>query len=214
MRVKDIAGKEYGRLVVESFAGTDDRGRASWFVRCKCGRTKVSKAADLIRGAVRSCGCLGDEQRRAAGEKSRSQLSKSSNPTEYNAWEGMIRRCYKPGHPSYERYGGRGITVCDEWRAGFPHFLRDMGKCPPGHTVERDDNSGNYTPDNCRWASKKEQANNRRSNVLITHDGKTMNIGQWAEFRGWAYSTIANRLANGWSPEKAVSVQPKKRGHP
>lgn len=132
-------------------------------------------------------------------------------PKERKAWEGMLRRCYSPKHPSFVRYGSRGIAVCERWRESFAHFFADMGPAPEGATLERIDNAKDYAPDNCKWASRKEQANNRRSNRLLTHDGVTLNITQWAERLGWPKGTIASRLKYGWPVERVLTEQPRHR---
>jgi hypothetical protein len=103
---------------------------------------------------------------------------------EHDAWRGMLARCRNPRHPSYKNYGGRGITACERWNS-FENFLDDMGKRPsPKHSLDRIDNNGNYEPGNCRWATRREQANNTRMNRFVTFDGRTMTLAQWARETG------------------------------
>jgi hypothetical protein len=115
----------------------------------------------------------------------------------------MISRCTNPKFPGYKNYGGRGITVCERWRQ-YEHFLADMGERPHGMTIERKDNDGNYEPDNCRWATRLEQANNKRTNVFIEFDGKRMTRSQWERELGLGSTTLRNRLRNGKSIEEAM----------
>lgn len=213
MRYEDIAGARFGKLTAIRYAGATEGGRATWLCRCDCGGEKVTQATYLKSGKTASCGCLGTAQRKQAASRQLHALSKSENQTEYAAWAGMLRRCYNEKHPSYGCYGGRGITVCDRWRGGFAEFFSDMGAAPQGGTVERIDNSKGYSPENCRWASKKEQANNRRSNRIIAFGGMTMNIAQWEALLGWRKGTIANRLFYGWPVDRALTEVPKTRNH-
>ena len=135
--------------------------------------------------------------------------------SEYFAWSGMRERCFNKNNQSYERYGGRGITVCERWqgRDGFTNFLADMGQKPtPGHTIERRDNNGNYEPGNVRWATRKEQARNTRRNRLITSGGETKCLHEWAEVSGINPFTILRRLKVGWPVELAISKKARGNG--
>lgn len=128
------------------------------------------------------------------------------NTTEYRSWSHMKDRCYREKDKRYSSYGGRGITVCDEWRNSFTAFYKDMGKKPsPKHSLDRIDNNGNYEPSNCRWATNVQQASNRRSSRLFTYDGRTMNIKEWSDSSGIAYNTLRQRLMRyNWPIEKAL----------
>lgn len=119
----------------------------------------------------------------------------------WNAWNAMRRRCLKPVYENFKHYGGRGITICDRWQE-FSAFLADMGQPPsPAHSLEREDNDGNYEPGNCRWATGKEQCNNRRNNVLLTIGGETKTVAEWADASGIKYATIYMRIKRGRPPE-------------
>jgi len=116
----------------------------------------------------------------------------------------MLGRCHNPTDNSWARYGGRGIVVCERWRESFLNFAEDMGERPPSHSIDRIDNNGNYEPKNCRWATKKEQCNNTRSNRVLVLDGKAKTMTQWAEELGLSRETIRGRLRRGATVERAL----------
>ncbi len=131
------------------------------------------------------------------------------NTREYHAWNAMIQRCYNPNHAAYKGYGGRGITVCAEWRTDFVAFRDHVGYRPLGdYSLDRIDNNGNYEPGNVRWTTRIEQCNNRRSKREIVANGITKTITRWASDSGLSIQTIFCRLKRGWSPEDAVSYSP------
>jgi hypothetical protein len=132
----------------------------------------------------------------------------SGTPT-YVTWVTMRRRCNNKNFAQYPSYGGRGISVCARWD-DFENFLADMGYRPDGLTLERIDNDGDYAPDNCRWATHKEQCNNRRSSRLIEMDGETKTLAQWCEDLGVSYGLVSMRIRLGWSEEDALKERPKK----
>lgn len=126
---------------------------------------------------------------------------------EYRTWNNMTQRCTNPKHTNFHRYGGRGITVCERWLNSFAAFLEDMGPKPtPKHEIERKDNDKGYSPDNCRWATHKEQCRNFGRNRLLTFDGKTMCISAWAEHLGIHRQTLKHRLDSGWTLERALTT--------
>lgn len=184
----DITGERFGRLVVLERAGTNDRGASLWRCRCDCGNEKVTRGFVLRQGRCRSCGCLQDEQRRA-----KRKTDVGSESTEYNTWEGMKARCLNPDSEAYADYGGRGIAVCARWLS-FENFLADMGKRPNGRSLDRIDNNGNYEPGNCRWATRREQANNKRSNHLVSINGRSMSLMSSCRELGLSYIVTRRRL--------------------
>lgn len=129
----------------------------------------------------------------------------------YKSWAQMKQRCLNRKAPNFARYGGRGVRICERWMA-FENFLADMGHRPEGTTLDRVDNSGNYEPGNCRWATPREQAHNRIGSLLATIGGETMAIAAWAERYGRPYRTVMTRLQRGWGIETALTTAGKKRG--
>jgi hypothetical protein len=127
--------------------------------------------------------------------KTRSQI--------YWCWQNIKQRCFNSKAAHFDRYGGRGITVCERWLV-FENFVADMGERPPGMTLERIDNDGPYSPDNCRWATRKEQSNNRFCNVRLTHNGETLTISQWSERTGIHHHTLFQRLSKNLSAEEIL----------
>ena len=194
-------GDVFGRLTV---LRDDVERRGFWICRCTCGNTKSVCRADVRLGKINSCGCIRKEQL-AARNKRNATHGMFGTPT-YSTWSSMIARCENPHNASYKDYGARGITVCQAWRESFEVFFADMGLKPEGLTLERKDNEGNYTPENCKWATTKEQNNNRRSSRSLTYNGETMTFAQWAERTGIPLSTLCKRLnAYGFTVEQALT---------
>lgn len=158
----DLVGQSFGRLMVLGRAGIASNRRATWRCRCVCGRETIVIGGDLRSGRTRSCGCLRKELRVRKIALKHGHKANNITTRTYNSWQGMLKRCTDPKSISYPRYGGRGIKVCERWLHSFENFLADMGERPDSTSLDRKDNDGNYEPGNCRWATFKEQANNKR----------------------------------------------------
>lgn len=158
---------------------------------CDCGNLHRMNKKHF--GTIKSCGC----HRKKHG---------MSQTGMYMAWNAMIERCCNPNCEAFKHYGGRGISVCERWR-DFRNFLADMGERPAGMTIERENNDGNYEPGNCRWATMKEQGRNKRTTRILTHNGRTMPLMDWAEELGVSCATIHNRIQR-WGLEAALSTPP------
>lgn len=152
----DLTGKRFTKLTVIERVKNDEWGNVRWLCKCKCGNFRTARGAYLRGGFVRSCGCLG---------RGGPQIHGMCDTSEYRAWDNAKSRCYNPKNSMYKYYGGRGIRMCDRWLHSFENFYTDMGRRPgPGYSIERSDNDSDYTPDNCVWATAKEQAGNTRRN--------------------------------------------------
>lgn len=190
-------GARYGKLTMLAPAEALHGCRAV-LCRCDCGREKVLRLSHVISGHSKSCGCLaGDIMRKTHGmTESRTFVS----------WISMLNRCHNENTPAFKKYGARGITVCARWRESFENFLADMGERPEETSLDRIDNERGYEPDNCRWATRLQQGRNRRSVVLLTHDGETKCIAEWAEQLGLRAEAISSRLRRGWSTYDALTT--------
>jgi hypothetical protein len=212
---KNRTGQRYGRLVVLEEATPPANARpyiSYWLCRCDCGAV-VTKNVTLLRPNKSniSCGCLRKEQITELGHSTRKHGMK--NTPEYITWTSMKARCYNPKTKGFKYYGGRGIAICARWRESFEAFYQDMGPRPSSkHSIDRIDNNGPYSPDNCRWATRYEQIHNQRkrqgsSNVrLITYNGKTQSVAAWSRELGFNYGRIITRLHLGWDVERAFTT--------
>jgi hypothetical protein len=207
MRYIDLVGTRFGHLVVLKKVRHGKLSRYRLLCKCDCGKEWEVRPGDIKRTdgkATISCGCYAAQ---SLGDRRRTHGMK--NAPEYKIWKSMRRRCINPDRPDYRFYGAKGITVCERWDK-FENFFADMGKRPDGLTLDRIDNSGNYTPENCRWATWETQFANRPNlpnpafMVLITHNGETHSISEWGRIAGIG-QLLAGRLHRGWTFERAFT---------
>lgn len=202
----DMTGQRYERLTVVCQNGKDNAGHPLWKCRCDCGNVVYATGNRLRSGNTRSCGCLHKEQL-----SERNTKHGNSKTRLYSIYKGIKDRCYRKKNTCYKLYGGRGITVCDEWLGenGFNTF--QAWAIENGYaddlTIDRIDCNKGYSPDNCRWATNVEQANNKRSNRRIKKNGESHTIAEWSKITGLSERTIEARLrVLNWDAEKALSV--------
>lgn len=200
-QMRSLDGNKYGRLtVIKTFR---ENGRTKVECICECGNTKVILADNLKRGKIKSCGCYHDE------------AAKDNNITHnlrytriYNIFMGMKHRCFNKNNRAYSRYGGKGVTICDEWLNNFKAFYD--WSISHGYddtlSIDRIDSNGNYEPNNCRWANRKTQSQNRTNIKTYTYNGETHYLSEWAAILNIKKATLANRIKQGWSIEKAFST--------
>lgn len=200
----DLAGRTYGRLTAVRLAGRSSRGARLWLCICSCGAESVVYASALTKGHTQSCGCL-----RHDGLNARHGMTKGDTPHPiWSVWASMTQRCTDTGATGYKNYGGRGIRVCRRWST-FENFRDDMlPTWSPGLTLEREDNEGNYSPKNCKWATKKEQARNRRSTRWVEVFGERLSLAEAVErFSVVRYGTVLSRIDKGkWGIEEALTT--------
>lgn len=205
MKLIDLTGSRFGRLVVIGRYGR--RGRSvAWLCKCDCGAEIVTRGDSLRKGATQSCGCIHKEQL-----QHRNYTHGLTHTRLHNIWGCMVQRCYNNKTPCYNLYGGRGITICDEWRNEFKSFYdwSISNGYADNLTIDRIDVNGNYSPDNCRWVTMKEQSNNRSTNRFLEYNGERHTISEWGELLGIDSETLSSRLRRGWSVEKTLTEEIK-----
>lgn len=208
----DLTGQRFGFLVVQSFAFYSKQKRhCYWNCLCDCGNKSIVSAQCLRRGYTKSCGCYNSKLKKQFGGHHITH-GYSSHPICNTYWS-MKARCYNKNHDAYKRYGGRGITVCEEWLHSSDAFVKwalENG-WKEGLTLDRIDVNGNYEPKNCRWITRSEQALNKRNTIFITYKNQKLTISQWSVKTGLSYTVINTRRHKGWSPEKILNtpINPK-----
>lgn len=204
---QDLTGNKYGKLTVikraDDYVSPSGNRSVRWLCVCECGREKIAIGAELKRGNTQSCGCM----HKAVWHNIVTKHGKHDTRI-YRIWKGMLTRCYNTNHHTYANYGKRGIAVCDEWKDNFQAFYD--WSMENGYTndlsIDRIDYNKGYTPDNCRWTTTTEQANNTRKNHYITYDGKTQTMAEWAKELGIPYTLLRDRVCKlGWSIDEVIS---------
>lgn len=217
-RAKDIRGNRYGHWTVLERAENGKNGTLRWLCKCDCGTIRSVDANHLKRGDTTNCGCIARANtswRNIFLHRTHGGTTNQFDRRLYNVYLGIHKRCEKPYSKNYRIYGARGIKVCDEWSGehGYENFREwavpagydpyaPRGKC----TLDRIDNDGDYSPENCRWVDAKEQGNNRRDNHMITYNEETLTLTEWADRYGLKPVTLTKRLRDGWSVEKALTT--------
>lgn len=204
-KIVDLTGQRFGRLTVICEAGRAKNGSKKWRCLCDCGNEHFVTTGNLTNGSTNSCGCYRKEyvsDKNYVHGKSHTRLN--------SIWRGMKKRCFNQNDSRFNLYGGRGITVCKEWKDDFQAFY-DWAM-NNGYTdnlsIDRIDVNGNYEPSNCRWADSKTQSNNKSTSFLLTMNGETHTVSEWAEIVGIDRKTISDRITRfGWSAEKALTVK-------
>jgi hypothetical protein len=201
----DITGQRFGRLVAVERHHQGIQGRWHWLCKCDCGNSVVVLGTQLRNRNTKSCGCLKSEIiARRNKDNSTHNLSKHLL---YTVHRNMMQRCYNNSNTSYIDYGGRGITVYQEWHDLPSFYTWALTSGYEEHlTIERIDNDGDYCPENCKWSTFKEQANNKRNNRYITFNGETKSLAEWSDATGINYGTLKDRLNKGWTIEEALTT--------
>lgn len=169
--------------------------------KCFCGNEFECQTYAAKSGVKKSCGCIKHGfTKMIDGKKYR---------REYTSYRAMIRRCYNVKSDQYKNYGGRGIKVCDRWRNSFNNFINDMGLAPSKeHTLDRKKVNGDYKPSNCKWSTQKEQARNKRNNIIIMYNDNARCLSEWSEVLGINVHTLSNRLKRGWTVSECFTTKP------
>ena len=188
--------------IVGPSAGREERKRRGRQIRNGLKLTNLQLEMRTMRG------CRSERAKIRSRDKGGKFLSEEIHITEepeYSSWIGMLKRCFQPNSPGWKRYGGRGITVCQEWVHSYESFLAHVGRRPsPNHSIDRINNDGNYEPGNVKWSDSFEQMNNTKYNRFLSINGETLTISQWAQRTGKKYNTIHERLRRGWTAEDAI----------
>lgn len=198
-RFKDVTGRIYGQLTVQSFSHLNKHGQAVWVCTCTCGKKKPVCISNLTAGNTISCGCV-----REMRQKTNRLTHGLCKTPEYKTWTRMLTRCFNKRNRGYRYYGSRGITISPRWLR-FENFYRDMGPRPSAqYSIERKDNAGNYCKQNCKWATKKEQMRNRTITHFVKYKGRQMSLAGLCEAFHLNYNRVKRRLQLGWAVKDAV----------
>jgi hypothetical protein len=207
-KIKDLTNERFGKLIAIEFVGYDKRRNALWRCRCDCGNEIIAPCKKLNEGMKKSCGCLGNGIHPRTSKIKRNGIYARL----HRIWSGMKRRCYSKNTINYASYGGKDITLCEEWRHNFTSFCEwaMANGYNDSLSIDRIDSNGNYCPENCQWATRQEQSANRKSVVLIEYNGEKMTSADWSKKIGGNSGLVGRRLKIGWSIERAITTPPDK----
>lgn len=205
-------GMKFGKLTVRELVVNGNANQRKYLCDCECGGTKITSEDNLRRGHCRSCGCL----YKGHGGSKKKNIFMGSDSKLYRTWSGIKSRCFDQNSHNYHNYGGRGITMCDEWKNDYNTFKKwalHNGYDESGGrdcSIDRIDTNGNYDPYNCKWSTAKEQANNTRRNTFVEYDGVEYTLSQLADKAGLNYSTFMSRYSRGWDIDKILNCPVRK----
>lgn len=209
-RLIDLTGKRFGRLIVLKRVANDNHGNLRWECICDCGNKKIIRGANLRGGLTSSCGCYNYEQSVAFGKKwgGHNKIHGMKHIRLYYLWSNMKARCYNSKADSFEWYGAKGIKVCDEWKHDFLEFHKwaMANGYKDNLSIDRLDNTKDYSPENCKWSTVKEQQNNRSNNHIVNFNGATYTLAELADKFKIDYQLLWDRLKRGWEIERAVNT--------
>lgn len=200
-RYKDLKNKKFGNLMPISMEYVKGK-RAFWKCLCDCGNEKIIRADHLISGHTQSCGCISKSTHKATHSK-----HNKSDTKLYKIWSSIKQRCFYEKSTNYKNYGGRGISICKEWKDNFQSFYdwSISSGYKEGLSIDRVDVNGIYCPENCRWATIIEQSNNKRNNVIIEFNGVKKPLNYWEQKTGLSREIIYKRIRRGWEVKDALS---------
>lgn len=203
-------GQPIGFLIVLSRLPRQKNRHPYWTCQCQCGNTTIVDEYNLRTGHTKSCGCLRVRTIQKQSTK-HGKAPRKGRPAEYSIWKNIRARTMNPRNKGFSSYGGRGIFLCSRWHE-FENFFVDMGPRPsPAYSIERKDNNGPYSPENCLWGTRLEQANNKRNNILLTIKGETHTLAQWARIIHVRYGVVLDRFRRGLPNEEIIASAVRKR---
>lgn len=202
MKSLDLIGKRFHKLLVVEKAN-NQKHKTMWKCKCDCGSITLVTTSNLNANRVKSCGCLRIDQL-----IKRSTTHNQRHTSLYEVWKSIKQRCLNPQSKAYKNYGGRGICICDEWKNNFENFYKwsISNGYTKGLTIDRIDNNSNYSPQNCRWVTRLQQANNKRNTIYLTINNKTDSLSNWLRFYNVNRSTYMTRIKYGKTPEQALTM--------
>lgn len=204
---QELIGQKFNRLTILDIWKSEENGYYKCCCRCECGNIRENRLTYVKRGVIKSCGCSKYKYRALPSKNNCIFYGRSAHPL-HKIWDAMFDRCENPNNPMFPIYGGRGITVCKEWR-DFQKFVKwsnSIGGKPDGYSLDRIDPNWNYCPENCRWASAETQQNNKRTNRYLTYNGETLSLSQWSRKLGISRWAIQYRFMQGWSAEDILEI--------